>query len=205
MTYQVFSPALLTLSPLLTTVGNPSASVAGVNTTTVADGALVYCAENKQTYRLDKQDETTPADGTTVIGPLAGPGRWKILASAGGSQPDYSVTAVVASGAPPATVQAIPLDDDATTRVVINASARDAAGNWYAIESYTRWTRTAGGGATQLGTDAAPPDANNIPDLVGLSLAPNGNDLNVVYEGSSSTDTRYDIRVWLLTIPLASP
>lgn len=122
----------------------------------------------------------------------------------GPTGPDYSATALVAAGSPPATAQAIPLDDNATTRIVINASARDDAGNWYGVESYTRWTRTAGGAATLLGVDTSPPDANNIANLVGISLVGSGNNVNVVYEGSSSVPTRYDIRVWLISIPLAS-
>ena len=83
MTYQAFRPSLLTLSPRLTLTGAPAASVQGINTTMLADGAWCYCQENKGAYQLDRQDDVTPPDGTTVIQPLAGPGRWKLFAPGG--------------------------------------------------------------------------------------------------------------------------
>ncbi len=86
MSYQDFSPALLTLSPRSTKSGDPSSSVVGINTTPLADGALVYCAENKGEYQLDKTDSTTPPDGNLVLAPLVGPGRWfKRLPASGGA------------------------------------------------------------------------------------------------------------------------
>ncbi len=77
MSFQDFPPALLILSPRLTVAGNPSASVVGINTIALADGSFVYCLENKGEYQLDKRDDTTPPDGSNVLAPLAGPGRWK--------------------------------------------------------------------------------------------------------------------------------
>ncbi len=82
-TYQAFPPALMVISPCATLTSDPSTSVEGINTTPLADGALVYCLEDAETFRLDKADETTPPDGTTVIEPAAGPGRWKIFGSGG--------------------------------------------------------------------------------------------------------------------------
>jgi hypothetical protein len=114
------------------------------------------------------------------------------------------VTGLVAAGAPAATVQQISLGDNSTTRLLINASARDNNGNWFAVESYTRWTRTAGGDAEQLGIDSGPQQANNIPNFVGLSLVGSGNDVQVVYEGSSSAPSRYEILIWVVEVPLAS-
>lgn len=100
MVYQGFPPALLTLSPRSTRVGSPDASVAGINTTTVADGAFVYCRENAETYRLDKQDNTTPPDGTNVIEPLSGPGRWKLILAVGPQGPQGVPGAAGAPGPP---------------------------------------------------------------------------------------------------------
>jgi hypothetical protein len=74
--YQDFPPALLTLSPRLTLAGDPGSSLVGINTTPIADGAWCYCVANKSEYQLDKADSTTAADGSTVLAPLAGPGRW---------------------------------------------------------------------------------------------------------------------------------
>lgn len=77
---QQFPPALLLLTPRLTLTGDPSGSIEGINTTTVGTGALVYCRQNASTYRLDREDNSTPPDGTLVIEPTAGPGRWKLFA-----------------------------------------------------------------------------------------------------------------------------
>jgi hypothetical protein len=85
--FQSFPRALLVLSPRITLTSNPSTSVQGINTTPIADGALVYCVEGPVTFRLDKADNTTPPDGVTVIKPSAGPGRWKVFGAGGGSAP----------------------------------------------------------------------------------------------------------------------
>lgn len=81
MAFQLFPPASMVQSPRLTREGNPSASVVGINTTPLADGAVVYCVENKVTYRLDKASVAAP-DGNLVLAPLAGPGRWVATPSA---------------------------------------------------------------------------------------------------------------------------
>jgi hypothetical protein len=73
--FQSFPPSLLTLSPRLTRVGDPSASVQGVNTTPLADGAWCYCIENASEYQLDRASAAVP-DGNLVIAPATGPGRW---------------------------------------------------------------------------------------------------------------------------------
>jgi len=84
MNFQGFPPSLLILSPRLTRTGDPAASVQGINTTTLADGALVYCEENKAEYQLDRTSAAVP-DGNVVIAPVAGPGRWlKVLPAGGG-------------------------------------------------------------------------------------------------------------------------
>jgi hypothetical protein len=75
MSYQEFPPSLMVLSPRLTKAGNPSASIQGIDTTPLADGAVCYCLENRQTYQLDKTSGVT-ADGNLVIAPSNGPGRW---------------------------------------------------------------------------------------------------------------------------------
>ena len=75
MSYQDFPPALMILSPRLTKAGGPGSSVVGINTTPLADGAIVYCLENKLAYRLDKTSTAAP-DGNLVLAPSTGPGRW---------------------------------------------------------------------------------------------------------------------------------
>jgi hypothetical protein len=82
MSYQDFPPALLTLSPRLTRDGDPAASVVGINTTPLPDGALVYCIENQSPYRFNKQSAASP-DGTFVLAPTTGPGRWLVATGLG--------------------------------------------------------------------------------------------------------------------------
>lgn len=131
MNYQGFPPALLTLSPRLTRVGDPGASVDGVNTTMIADGALVYCRENKQTYRLDRQDDTTPPDGTTVIAPLAGPGRWKILS---GGSPGASATEARANKQMAASTTVSDGDLACATAVATTPATPSAAGGYVGVQ-----------------------------------------------------------------------
>ena len=78
MSFQNFPPSLLNLSPRLTRTGDPASSIAGINTYKLPNGATCYCVENASEYQLDRADNTTPGNGTTVIAPAAGPGRWKI-------------------------------------------------------------------------------------------------------------------------------
>ncbi len=80
MSFQLFPPALMVQSPRLTRAGSPSSSVVGINTTPLADGAVVYCVENTVTYRLNKVSVAAP-DGSMVLAPLAGPGRWVAMPS----------------------------------------------------------------------------------------------------------------------------
>lgn len=92
MSYQAFPTALLLQSPRLTRTGDPGASVAGINTTQLGDGSIVYCQENKREYQLDKTSGATP-DGNAVIQPIAGPGRW--LFFTGGGTPFDSLSGSV--------------------------------------------------------------------------------------------------------------
>jgi len=84
MGLQAFPPSLLVLSPCATKAGDPSSSVVGINTTSIADGATVYCQENRLTYRLDKQSTASP-DGNLILEPIAGPGRWLAQVAGGAS------------------------------------------------------------------------------------------------------------------------
>ncbi len=109
MSFQLFPPALMIQSPRLTRAGSPSASVVGINTTPLADGAVVYCVENRLTYKLDKSSVVT-ADGNLVLAPLTGPGRWTVsIGSTSWTLNDewvpafqcFPFTAVVQTGAGP--------------------------------------------------------------------------------------------------------
>lgn len=61
-------------------------SLDGINTVHLDTGVLgwVQTGTSASTlFWLDKSDSTTPPDGVTVIAPLTGPGRWKMLTAAG--------------------------------------------------------------------------------------------------------------------------
>jgi hypothetical protein len=61
-------------------------SLDGVNTVPLKSGAFGWVqngAAALMLFRLDREDDTTPADGVTVIAPLTGPGRWKAFGGSG--------------------------------------------------------------------------------------------------------------------------
>ena len=64
------------------TILGPQNSLEGVITYGLADGALCYVTASKQSFQLQLTSQLSP-NGTTVIAPIAGPGRW-ILQSGGG-------------------------------------------------------------------------------------------------------------------------
>lgn len=63
-------------------------SLDGINTVHLDTGVLGWVQTGTSAaslFWLDKSDSTTTPDGVTVIQPLTGPGRWKLLTSAGGA------------------------------------------------------------------------------------------------------------------------
>jgi len=98
MSFQNASLGSMLVAPRLTlTTGNPGASVAGINTTTLADGAFVYCVANQGGYQLDRTSTAAP-NGTSIIAPDTGPGRWILkLSGAGAAIPPWSLVKIVDS------------------------------------------------------------------------------------------------------------
>jgi len=95
MNFQNYAPADLLLSPRLTvTGGDPGSSLEGVNTSKLADGSLCVVQGTPNTvYQLQK------ALSVGGIAPKAGPGRWFLLAGAGGmTGPTGSTGATGATG-----------------------------------------------------------------------------------------------------------
>jgi len=93
--FQNYAPADLLLSPRLTvTGGDPGSSLEGVNTSKLADGSLCVVQGTPNTvYQLQK------ALSVGGIAPKAGPGRWFLLAGAGGmTGPTGSTGATGATG-----------------------------------------------------------------------------------------------------------
>lgn len=72
---QEFPSPLLRLSPRLTLAGDPGASLVGINTTQLPDGALCWVSGELSDFRLFLAS-TAAADGIDVLQPSAGPGRW---------------------------------------------------------------------------------------------------------------------------------
>lgn len=65
------------------TLLGPENSLEAINTFTLDDGALCYVAAVRERFGLQKTSTASP-DGTTIIQPAAGPGRWILE---GGSTP----------------------------------------------------------------------------------------------------------------------
>jgi len=93
-----FPPDLRLLSPRLTLTGDPSASLDGVNTTILPDGAFCFVLENRREYALDKTSSASP-DGINVIAPSAGPGRWRIVQTGGGGALGVGASSFSVNGA----------------------------------------------------------------------------------------------------------
>lgn len=68
-------PALLHIGPFQRLEAGDDSSLGSYNTTLLADGAFAYVIEVKGIWFLDKLSTSTP-DGTNVIQPAVGPGRW---------------------------------------------------------------------------------------------------------------------------------
>lgn len=77
------SVALRVLGPRAVLLGGGADSLNGINTTTLPDGSLCYVTAPHKRFGLHRESVLTP-DGTTIIEPLVGPGRW-IIENAGGS------------------------------------------------------------------------------------------------------------------------
>lgn len=52
-------------------------SIQSIDTTTAINGTIAFCTENNSLYQLDVNDASSTADGTLIIAPTTGPGRWK--------------------------------------------------------------------------------------------------------------------------------
>jgi len=73
-------PELHNPGPFQTLAGNPSSALNAYNTTLLVDGAWAYVVEDKGIWFLDKLSTSTP-NGTSVIQPAVGPGRWILEAT----------------------------------------------------------------------------------------------------------------------------
>ncbi len=74
------------VSTALATEGSRDNSLDGVNTIVLKSGAFGWVqtgAAARKFFRLDREDNTTAPNGTTIIQPLTGPGRWKEFGNAG--------------------------------------------------------------------------------------------------------------------------
>ncbi len=88
------SVALRTLGSRLTLTGARN-SLEGINTTTLDDGARCYVSETHAEWQLH-QDSAAAPDGTTIIAPATGPGRWFLDASSTGLSGEYFTVETIA-------------------------------------------------------------------------------------------------------------
>lgn len=73
---QIASVALRVLTGRPTLSSVPGDSLEGINTTTLPDGALCWVTEVRSLYILSKASTET-ADGSDIVQPAAGGGRWR--------------------------------------------------------------------------------------------------------------------------------
>ncbi len=79
---------VFTVQVALATDADRDNSLDGINTVHLDTGVLGWVqsgAAASSLFWLDKTDNTTAPDGTTVVAPLTGPGRWKLLITGAGA------------------------------------------------------------------------------------------------------------------------
>jgi hypothetical protein len=80
------STGSLIIPPRLVATGSPAGdALENENTNILADGALCYVSggPGQGMWQLSKSSTASP-DGTTIVAPIAGPGRWLLVSAAGG-------------------------------------------------------------------------------------------------------------------------
>jgi len=103
------------LSPREIATGSPSGdALDNINTNPVADGALCYVKSGAQGLWELEKTATDAADGTTIVAPSAGPGRWFLKLGPG----------PVTGGFPIATIQNIAVAGPTTITDTFNTLAR---------------------------------------------------------------------------------
>lgn len=102
MTDRLAATALRLLAPRARVLGfDDGDSLQNIITDELPNGSLCYVIENQSLYVLHK-DSTEAPDGTKVVRPLAGPGRWVPLVTP--ADPNLAWQSEVVTGGPP-TVQ----------------------------------------------------------------------------------------------------
>jgi len=163
-------------------------------------GARVSVVSPLSTWTFDSSlTSADPNEGVSCLS-ASGSGGWRRSASDPAFTGTFHSTSATAS-----VLKNIALPDNTTARVVVVVVARDTGGNYYKKKSSTEWTRSAGGGATQLGTDDGPAAVDNIT-VTGASVVANGNGIDVKYGGSGSvhSDGTYEIFYELIATPAAT-
>ena len=109
------------------------------------------------------------------------------------------------SSATAAVLQNIALADNALLRVTFIVIARNTTTGWYKKKSSTEWTRSTGGGATQLGTEDGPAafDGTGLA-VTGASIVANANGVDVKYGGSAGGHTAGTFKIYVESIPQAA-
>lgn len=93
------SVALRVMGPRATLLGGGGDALNGINTTTLPDGSLCYVTAPAKRFGLHRDSVLTP-DGTTIIEPLVGPGRWIVEDSGGTITIPFPVAYIDATAIP---------------------------------------------------------------------------------------------------------
>jgi hypothetical protein len=97
------SPALRILirSTIGTSTPGDGQSLRNIITNIYPDGACCFVNENRALYELDKES-VAPADNISIVAPIAGPGRWILLAQGPGTAPLMEIVGTAENTVPSA-------------------------------------------------------------------------------------------------------
>lgn len=157
-------------------------SLENINTTTLDDGALCYVASSHAHFELHRDSTETP-NGTTIIAPSAGPGRWIIFGS-GGSQNAFvtpSLTTLAALAGYPNGSDVFVLDQNESYRLDTSNAfalsspliiASSSGGRWfrkskaYVVGNFTLWCQSYGFGVVGFTPGQLTTTSTHEPDIV---------------------------------------
>jgi hypothetical protein len=184
------------LGPRATLLGADDA-LENIVTDILPDGALCWVTEAEAPYRLHKTS-TVAANGTTIIEPSAGPGRW--IRESGGSDPDSNfeeVTVDTVSGETLVPIS-VEMEADSVFTAGVRWLGRDASNNVLIHETTFVYKRTGGGAATEVGAH----DNGDIRDLSQIAGAPDSDyvttatGVSLTVTGSVGIPITWTVQIW---------
>ena len=199
------SVALRILGARATLLGADGDALENVITFDLPDGSLCWVTAAEAPYRLYKTS-TLAANGTTIIAPSAGPGRW-IRDAGAGSDPDSNfeeVTVETVSGETLVPIS-IEMDPESVFTAGVRWLGRDASNNVLIHETSFVYKRTAGGAATEVGAH----DAGDIRDVSQIAGAPDtdyvttATGVSLTVTGSVGIPITWTVQIWYTPFVIA--